>query len=122
MVAISQKSAADGSAQPKTRQASVIQTVYGTEERFFREEDAFKSAKAEAICKHKVGVNSKACFGDRTAPVKACDLAVSRGVVKFRISFALRSLVDPPGEEEALNPYKPLLTEVFPGNGEEEEA
>ena len=41
----------------------------------------FKSANAEAICKHNVGVNSIACLGDNIAPKKGCDFVVNRVVV-----------------------------------------
>ena len=41
----------------------------------------FKSANAEAICKHTVGVNSIACLGDNIAPKKGCDFVVNRVVV-----------------------------------------
>jgi hypothetical protein len=37
-----------------------------------------RSANAEATCKHKVGVNSIACFGDNIAPQKGCTFVVNR--------------------------------------------
>lgn len=69
---ISQNKAAEGSPHPRTRQASVIHNVYGTAIFLY---DC--SAKAVAIAKHSDGVISRACFGDRTAPAKAWDLAVN---------------------------------------------
>ena len=70
MVAISQKSAAEGSAQPNTLQASVIHRVYGTAVLRY---DC--SANAEPMAKHSEGVNSRACFGLKTAPANAWGLA-----------------------------------------------
>ena len=40
-----------------------------------------KSARADAICKHKTGVNSSACLGDKIAPKKGWAFVVSRVVV-----------------------------------------
>ena len=72
VLAISQKRAADGSAQPRTLHASVIHNVYGTAVLRY---DC--SANADAMARHKDGVSSLACFGLKTAPAKACGLAVN---------------------------------------------
>ena len=86
MVAISQKSAALGSAQPRTLQASVIQTVYGMIA--LREKSLLR---ADAIARQRPGVNSRACLGDSTAPPNAWGLAVNITLVRSAVASPTRA-------------------------------